>query len=303
MSTTLVVSEASVGSVSIATRAAAYVELSKPKIAVLVLVTVAITAFVGSRGQLDPLLLLHTLLGVTLVAASSSAINHLLERRLDALMPRTAERPLPSGRLTVSETVVFAVLTIVGGLAYLAIAVSPLAALFGLATWVLYAWIYTPLKTRTWLNTTVGAVSGAAPVLIGWAATGAAWDIRIASIFMVLFLWQFPHFMAIAWLYRQQYRKAGMQMLTVTDPSGRSAGVQAVLAALALIPVSMIPALASSETIPFGLVAFVLGVIQLGLAGMFLWRLDDTSARRLLRGTLLYLPALLAALLWFVPFI
>jgi heme o synthase len=303
MSTTLARPEVEVRTVSIASRVAAYVELSKPKIALLVLVTVAITAFVGSRGELDGFLLLHTLLGVTLVAASSSAINHLLERRLDALMPRTAERPLPSGRLTIGETIAFAVLTIVAGVAYLAIAVSPLAALFGLATWVLYAWIYTPLKTRTWLNTTVGAVAGAAPVLIGWAATGAAWDMRIASIFTVLFLWQFPHFMAIAWLYRHQYRRAGMQMLTVTDPTGRSAGVQAVLAALALIPVSMIPALASPETMPFGVVACVLGLFQLALAGMFLWRLDDISARRLLRGTLLYLPALLVALLWFVPFI
>ena len=301
MSTSLLTAE--VRTVGVAERLAAYVELSKPKIAVLVLVTVAITAFVGSRGQLDPILLLHTLLGTALVAASSSAINHWLERRRDALMPRTADRPLPSGRLSSIETLTFAAVAIVTGVIYLTLAVSPVAAGFGLATWVLYAWIYTPLKTKTCLNTAIGAVAGAAPVLIGWAATGASWDLRIASIFVTLFLWQFPHFMAIAWLYRRQYRRAGMQMLTVTDPSGRSAGVQAVLAALALIPVSMLPALASSETLPFGVLAFVLGVAQLILSGVFLWRLDDTSARWLLRATLLYLPVLLVAMLWFVPFI
>ena len=301
MSTSLLSAE--VRSVGFVERLVAYVELSKPKIAVLVLVTVAITAFVGSRGQLDPLLLLHTLLGTALVAASSSAINHWLERRRDALMPRTADRPLPSGRLTSAETLTFAAAAIVIGVIYLALAVSPLAAGLGLATWVLYAWIYTPLKTKTCLNTAIGAVAGAAPVLIGWAATGAAWDLRIASIFVTLFLWQFPHFMAIAWLYQRQYRRAGMQMLTVTDPTGRSAGVQAVLAALALIPVSMLPAIGSSETLPFGVLAFTLGVAQLVLSGIFLWRLDDTSARWLLRGTLLYLPVLLVAMLWFVPFI
>ena len=301
MSTSILTAEPR--SLTLTARLAAYVELSKPKIAVLVLVTVAITAFVGSRGQLDPALLFHTLLGTALVATSSSTLNHVLERRRDALMPRTADRPLPSGRLQLSETILFASVTIAAGVVYLWWKVSPLAAGLGLATWVLYAWIYTPLKMRTWLNTAVGAVAGAAPVLIGWAATGSAWDIRIASIFLIVFLWQFPHFMAIAWLYRKQYRRAGMQMLTVTDPSGRSAGVQAVLAALALIPVSMVPAMASSETALFGLVAFAFGLVQLVLAGMFLWRLDDISARRLLRGTLIYLPALMAALVWFVPFI
>ena len=301
MSTSLLSAE--VRTIGTAERALAYLELAKPKIALLVLVTVAISAFVGSRGQLDPFTLIHTLLGVALVAASSSAVNHWLERRRDAIMPRTADRPLPSGRLSSTETLTFAAAAIALGVVYLARAVSPTAALLGLATWFLYAWVYTPLKSKTCLNTAIGAVAGAAPVLIGWAASGADWDLRIAAIFLTVFLWQFPHFMAIAWIYRSQYRRAGMQMLTVTDPTGRSAGVQAVLAALAVIPVSMLPALASGETLVFGVIAFVLGVVQLVLAGVFLWQLNDSAARLLLRGTLFYLPVLLASMLWFVPFI
>lgn len=285
-------------------RVADYIELTKPKIAVLVLVTVAVSGYVAVWGQPNPILVLHTLVGTLLVAASASALNQLLERRRDALMERTAQRPLPAGRLHRAEVVLFAALCILAGTIYLSLLVNLLTALLGLATWVVYVWIYTPLKSRTPLNTAVGAVSGALPVLMGWFAMNPATDssslLRAAALFLIVFLWQFPHFMAIAWLYRKQYARAKLQMLPVVDPSGRRAGVQAVSAALALLPVSLVPGLMVPGAAPYAAVALVLGVGQLVCAGLFLTRLDERSARRLLRASLVYLPALLGALM-FIP--
>jgi protoheme IX farnesyltransferase len=179
----------------------------------------------------------------------------------------------------------------------LGLLVNVLTAALGLITWVLYVAVYTPLKVRTPLNTHLGAVAGALPVAMGWAAVGGAWDIRAAALFLILFLWQFPHFMAIAWLYRQQYERAGMQMLTVVDPTGRRAGVLAVATALALVPVSLAPAFYSpgASLLAFG--AIVLGVFQLAAAVAFATSRDELSARRLLHASLIYLPALLGLLL------
>lgn len=284
-------------------RVADYVELTKPKIGLLVLVAVAVAYYVAQWGQPQPLVLLHLLLGTLLVSASASALNQWLERGTDGLMDRTAGRPLPAGRLSSVEVVGFAAVTICAGLVYLAWAVSFITAFLGLATWTIYVWIYTPLKTRTALNTAVGAVAGALPVLMGWSAGGAALDTRAWSLFLILFLWQFPHFMAIAWIYRRQYARGGLQMLTVVDPTGRRAGVQAVLAALALLPVSFVPALFAPPGISWYVaVAFVLGAGQLACAVLFCFRLDEPSARRLLRASLVYLPLLLGLLL-LVPWI
>lgn len=283
-------------------RAADYVELTKPKISVLVLVTVVVAAFVARWGHPNWVVLLHAVIGTALVAASASALNQFIEQRRDALMDRTSARPLPAGRLTSSQVVVFAGLSISVGVAYLAMLVNPLTAVLGLTTWFLYVFIYTPLKIRTSLNTAVGAVAGALPVLMGWSATGAAFDVRSLALFLIVFLWQFPHFMAIAWIYRKQYARGGMKMLPVVDPSGRRAGVQAVLAALALLPVSIVPGLLAPGTSLYLLAAFTLGVGQLLCATMFLSRMDERAARRLLRASLVYLPALLAALM-LVPFV
>ena len=277
-----------------------YVELTKPKIAVLVLATVAVAHFVARWGQPNPWVLLHALLGTLLVASSASALNQWLERDRDALMQRTCQRPLPSGRLRSAEVVCFAVVSIVAGLAYLAFMVNLTTALLGLLTWVLYVWIYTPLKSRTSLNTAVGAVAGALPVLMGWAAADTRFDMRAFALFLIVLLWQFPHFMAIAWIYRKQYAQSGLKMLTVVDPSGRRAGVQAVLSALALLLVSLVPALLMPDSSFYGLAAFGLGVGQLVCSILFFARLDDWAARLLLRASLVYLPALLA-LLMFVP--
>ena len=282
-------------------RLADYFELTKPRISAMVLVAVAVAAFMGHWGPPAPWLLFHTLLGTALVAASASALNQRLERRTDGLMDRTADRPLPAGRLTDREVLWFGAATIVLGLAYLAVAVNWLTAALGAATWILYVVVYTPLKSRTPLNTVVGAVAGALPTLMGWAAVGGALDfasgggLRVATLFLVVYLWQFPHFMAIAWIYRDQYAAAGLQMLTVVDPTGRRAGAQAVLGALALVPISLMPALQMPSPI-YMAGAVVLGMAYLAAAAMFCWRRDQRSARVLLQTSLVYLPALLVLL-------
>ena len=273
-------------------RLADYFELTKPKIAFLVLVTVAMSAFVADYGSPSALLLVHTLIGTTLVAASASAMNQWLERHTDALMPRTADRPLPAGRLHAAEVLVFGAVAIVAGVGYLAWMVNFLTALLGLATWLLYAWIYTPLKSRTPANTAVGAVAGALPVLMGWCSVGAPLGMEALTLFLIVYLWQFPHFMAIAWIYRQQYAQAGLQMLPVVDPSGRRAGIQALISALALLPVSLLPTAMHLAGPAYLVGALLLGLGQLAIAVWFMRRLHEESARGLLRASLVYLPAL-----------
>lgn len=281
---------------ALSARAVAYLDLTKPRIAALVLVVVAVSGWVARWGAPDLIVLLHALIGTALVAGSSGAVNQWIERRRDARMRRTRGRPLPSGRLTEPQVLSFAAITLVAGLAYLAIVVTPLTAVLGLATWVLYVAAYTPLKVRTPLNTHVGAVAGAMPVLMGWAAAGGVWDVRAAALFFMLFLWQFPHFMAIAWLYREEYARAGMKMLTVVDTTGRRAGMLAAVTGLVLIPVSLAPAFFSPGASLYAFGAIVLGVFQFAAAVAFATSRDELSARRLLQMSLIYLPALLLLL-------
>jgi protoheme IX farnesyltransferase len=243
--------------------------------------------------------LLFALAGTGLVAASASIANQWLERVNDARMPRTTNRPLPAGRVTGREALVLSALCLLGGMGLLLWKVNLLTAVLGLASWILYVPIYTPLKTRSTFNTTVGAVAGAIPILMGWTATGAPLDLTAWTLAGVLFLWQFPHFMAIAWLYRNEYAKAGHQMLTVVDPTGARAGAQAITGALVLIPVSMIPATLPTSGSPalYSLWAIALGGVQLALAIRFAVNRDESSARWLLRATLVYLPAWMTLLL------
>ncbi|HKD37896.1 MAG TPA: heme o synthase [Pirellulales bacterium] len=286
---------------AVARKLAAYVELTKPKISVMVLVTVAVAMFVGSWGAPSIWLVLNTVLGTALVAASASAINQRLERDTDALMPRTAGRPLPSGRVGNVESLLFGGLTLAVGLAYLAIAANPLAAALGALTWIVYVPLYTPLKRRTPFNTVVGAVAGALPTLIGWVAVRGSLSISpdgggvaALTLFLIVYLWQFPHFMAIAWIYRNEYSTAGLKMLTVVDPSGYRAGSQAVMAALALLPVSLVPVVQHHAGAAYFTATTILGLAYLGYSVLFCLRRDDISARRLLRASLIYLPILLA---------
>jgi protoheme IX farnesyltransferase len=268
-----------------------YVELTKPRIVVMELITVVVAAHLASPWGVEGGVLLMTVLGAALVASSAGAWNQWWERCSDARMPRTANRPLPAGRLASRQVLLFGAATFVFGEAALAAGASITAAVMAFATWLIYILAYTPLKARSPLNTAVGAASGAMPILIGWTATGAAIDIRALAVVAVMFLWQFPHFMAIAWLYRADYARAGQQMLTVVDPTGLRAGAQALVGALVLIPVSLVPALAphaGSPAIYCGW-AIVLGVAQAVVASLFLFHRTDHSARRLLRASLAYL--------------
>jgi protoheme IX farnesyltransferase len=286
--------------ISFAQRAADYMALTKPKIVVLELVVVVAAAAVCG---FDGVLLLHALVGTALVAASASACNQWLERDSDARMNRTAQRPLPAGRLSPREVAVFGAVVLILGLGYLAVTVNWLTAVLGCVAWVMYVLIYTPLKRRWTAHTFVGAVAGALPVLIGWSAMGAPRTFQVPTLLLILFLWQFPHFMAIAWMYRSEYEAAGLRVLTVVDSSGIRAGAQAVVAALALIPISLIPALvphAVSPLIYFGW-ALVLGVTLLGFSLAFLVHRSERTARSLLRASLLYLPALLVCLIVAAP--
>jgi protoheme IX farnesyltransferase len=283
---------------SLLSRALAYGELTKPKIAVMVVVATAASACVATWGQPNPYLVLHALFGTLLVAGSSCAANQWLERSLDCLMPRTAERPLPDGRLSPAEAISFSLTLLVAGFAWLIVFVSPLTAWLALSTWLLYVVVYTPLKTRTSWNTAVGAIPGALPVLIGWTCVGGALDLRAAGLFLTLFLWQFPHFMAIAWLYRKQYDQAGFRMLPTVEPTGRWAGIQAIACAAVLLPVSLVPVLGApgSGAIWYAVAAIILGLGQLACAVAFASSRTDASARRLLRASLVYLPVLLGCL-------
>ena len=283
--------------------AADVTQLVRPKIALMVLATVA-TAFwltAGRPAAVGPMLWL--LVGTALVAASSSVANQILERRTDRLMPRTADRPIAAGRLSVGAAWGMAVATLVAGTAISVVAGGWPATLAALSTWLLYVAAYTPLKRISPLNTAVGAVAGALPVAIGWlAADGparlAAGDPRgavgAAALGAVLYLWQFPHFMAIAWLYRRQYAAAGLQMLTVVDPSGLRAGGQSLAAALAMIPAALALAVPSAGIRLF--LAAALAAIVYALAAVrFAIRRDDASARTLLLTSLGSLLGLLTA--------
>jgi protoheme IX farnesyltransferase len=287
---------------AIAVRLACYSELSKPRIAALVLVTVAVSAFVGSWARPDLLVLFHTLVGTALIAASASALNQWIERTSDALMPRTADRPLPAGRISPAEVFLFGGTAAASGVLYVGVLVNWLTATLGLLTWFLYVVVYTPAKGRTPANTVIGAVAGAMPVLMGWTAVGgplalSSGGLLAATLFFIVYLWQFPHFMAIAWIYREQYAAARLQMLTVVDPTGRRAGVQSVVAALALLPLSLLPALDGFAGPWYFAGALALSGAYLYYSCQFFLDRSERSARRLLRASLVYLPALLGLLM------
>lgn len=280
-------------------RCADYAELTKPRIVALELVTVIVAAHLATPRGIEPWLLVQTIVGAALIAASASALNQWWERTADARMKRTAGRPLPDGRIAPWQVVAFGLATFGAGALELVLNVNLVTAGVALVTWLIYVFVYTPLKSRSPLNTAVGAVSGALPILIGWTATGAAIDVRALALVAVMFLWQFPHFMAIAWLYREDYTRAGQRMLTVVDPSGLRAAAQAVVGALVLVPVSLVPALSPQAGSPavYCCWALVLGASQAAAALWFLIRRDDDAARRLLRASLLYLTCWMGLLL------
>jgi protoheme IX farnesyltransferase len=271
-----------------------YLELTKPRLTLLVLIVVGLSAWLAAAGSAGFLVLLHAVVGTGLVAAGASALNMLMERECDARMPRTWNRPLPSGRLRPRDVALFGGLLTAAGLAILFWLTTPLAALLAALTSVSYLGLYTPLKRVTTLNTHIGAVPGALPALIGWAAVRGTLEPGAWTLFMIVYVWQLPHFLSIAWLYRDDYARGGFKMLPGVDPEGRATGRQAALGALALVPVSLLPALAGVSGPAYSLGAIVLGLFFVRRAVRFAWTRSPASARGLLRGSLLYLPLLLA---------
>jgi protoheme IX farnesyltransferase len=281
------------------TRFGDYWMLAKPGITAMVGVTAAVGYGVAAGGVADWRLLLHLLGGTLLSAAGASALNMLLERRLDARMERTRNRPLPAGRMTVSEAAVFGVLLSVAGVAWLAVSVNLLAAALSAATIASYLGLYTPLKTRTSLCTVVGAVPGALPPVLGWAAARGTLDPGALALFMILFFWQLPHFIALAWMYREDYARAGFPMLTVEEPTGAAAGRQGVLQTLALIVVSLVPFVFGMAGEAYLVAALLLGTGFLGFAVAFAVERSRPRASRLFLASIAYLPLLLGALVLF----
>ncbi len=279
-------------------RLADYLELTKPRIAVMVLFTVIIGAVLGARNGLDLAVLFHTALGTLMVAGGASALNQVIERNADARMRRTENRPLPSGRLQPWEALAFGLGLSLAGLVYLLLCLAkPWAALVAGVTLVSYVLVYTPLKRITPLNTLIGAVPGALPPLIGWTAVRSSVDAEAIAMFLIIFLWQVPHFLAIAWIYREDYARGGFRMLPSQDPRGGLTAWNMVVYAAVLIPASLLPVLAGSAGLVYGIGAVALGLAFLASTVPFARTASLASARRVLRGSLLYLPAVLTLLL------
>jgi protoheme IX farnesyltransferase len=273
-----------------------YFSLTKPRLNLLVVATSAAGYYLGSPG--DPMLgaMAQVVAGTALVAAGAAVLNQLAERDTDAMMRRTRTRALPDGRVRPVDARLFGVVLSAGGLALLA-AHTYLAAALALTTLLIYLAVYTPLKRRSPLSTLVGAVPGALPPVIGWTAAHGSVSAGGFALFAIVFLWQMPHFMAIAWMYRDDYGKAGFPMLPVIDPSGKRAGRQAVLYAAALLVASIAPGMTGISGSGYVAAAIVLGIALLLLAIRFAATRTDHSARNLFLGSIIYLPVLWIAMI------
>jgi protoheme IX farnesyltransferase len=279
-------------------RAADYVALTKPRIAAMALLTVAAGALLARRGDVPAAVLLHAVIGAALAAAGASALNQWLERDSDGMMRRTRSRPLPAGRLQSAEVFVLGLVLCVAGVAYLACTLAtPAAAIVAAVTCATYVGVYTPLKSRTTLNTLVGAVPGALPPLIGWSAVRGNITVEAINLFLLLFIWQVPHFLAIAWIYRDEYARAGLCMLPVVDRTGRRTARQMVLYCMTLLPVSLTPVVLGDAGRIYLAGAVVLGLVFLASTLRFRRTHSVPDARRVVRASLVYLPAVLALLL------
>jgi protoheme IX farnesyltransferase len=278
------------------TRTADFLTLTKPRLNLLVLMTTLGGLYLGAPDGIGLVLLAHTLIGTALVAGGAAALNQVWEGETDALMRRTSRRPIPGGRLGMMEGTWFGIALSAIGLLELALKVNAASSLVALATLVSYVLVYTPLKTRTSLSTLVGAIPGALPPLIGWAAATGGISIGGIVLFGIVFFWQMPHFLAIAWLYRDDYSRAGIPLLPVLEPDGRRTGQQALLYAAVLLPVTVTPILVGLGGAMYTIVATVLGVMFIVATALFARERTVQTARRLFLFSIAYLPLLWAAL-------
>jgi protoheme IX farnesyltransferase len=277
-------------------RVADYVELAKPRIVAMVLLTTFVGFHVGAAGTPAFVPLCHTLLGTALAAAGALALNQYLERDVDALMERTRRRPLPEGRLEPIDALAFGTLTAGTGLLYVTLTVNALAGMVTAAIVTTYLFVYTPLKLRTPLCSLVGAVPGALPPVIGVAAASGTLGREALVLFAILFLWQIPHSLAIARLYRDDYARAGLRLLPVVEPDGGSTGRQVVVNCLALLAVGLVPTLIGVSGVVYFVAAFALGLAFLGCGIALAVGGGTADARRLLFASLVYLPIIMTLL-------
>jgi protoheme IX farnesyltransferase len=269
-----------------------YIALTKPRVNLLVLVTTTIGFQLGNAGRTDLALLFNTVVGTFLVASGAAAFNQVLERDVDARMRRTMTRPIPAGRVGTTEAALFAAALTLVGIVELAVGSNWLAAAVALVTIVSYALIYTPLKRVTSLATVIGAVPGALPPVIGWAAARGSLGLEAWVLFAIVFFWQMPHVLAVSWLYREDYARGGIRVLPVEDPDGRSTAFQMVNYSAALVPVSLLPTIIGLAGRVYLAGAIVLSIALLGLAIRFARSRTPEGARRLFAASILYLPVL-----------
>jgi len=289
---------AKTGAIGLRARMTAYFELTKPRIAFMLVLTSAAGFYLGTAGRFDAILFVNAMAAITLLAFGVATLNQYLERVVDALMERTALRPLPTGKVTATEALVFGSLLCVGAELYLYFAVNPLTALLGLTVIVGYVFVYTPLKTRTTVSTAIGAIPGAMPPLMGWTASANEITLGAWMLFVFLYLWQFPHFLAIAWLYKDQYAKAGIRMLPAVEEAGRITVQQIVLFTLLMLPVSIGPFFAGISGWVFLVGASILGCWFLAASLLMARDRNAKRARQLLLTSVLYLPLIFALMVF-----
>jgi len=277
---------------SLRDKAGAYFELTKPRIALMLVLTSAAGFYLGTKGPFDGVLFANSLIAILLLAFGVATLNQFWEYRTDRLMERTASRPIPTGRITPTEALVFGLLQCGVAEIYLVLVVNTLTAVLGLLVIAGYILVYTPLKTRTSVSTAIGAIPGALPPLMGWTAAANEISIGAWALFATQFLWQFPHFLAIAWMYREEYAKAGILMLPVVEASGRITARQIVLFAMMLIPVSLAPFFFGYDGRIFLVGALVLGVWFLVTSVQAARSKTNEKAKRLLLVSVIYLPIL-----------
>jgi len=295
-SAAVVVAPVATAQVRAAQRTADFVTLTKPRLNFLVLITTLGGMYIAAPDGVPIARLLHALVGTALVAGGASALNQAWEHETDRMMRRTRLRPIPGGRLRAADGTWFGTLLSAAGLIELTWKVNPLTAAVAAATLVSYVFVYTPLKRRSPLSTLVGAVPGALPPVIGWAAATGTISMPAVVLFGIVFLWQMPHFLAIAWLYRDDYRHAGIPLLPVLEPDGRRTGQQALLYAVALWPVSLLPAAVHIAGAPYSGVAALLGLGLIALSARFARQRTTGTARKLFLYSIIYLPLLWGAL-------
>jgi len=273
-------------------RLSAYIELTKPRITFLVVLTAVAGFCMGSSSGIDLLRLINMSIGIGLLSSGLSTLNQYMERELDRLMRRTQGRPLPTGKLRPSEAAVFGIVLSISATIYLAVFINQLSALLGLITFATYLFVYTPLKVKTTLSTVLGAFPGAMPPFIGWVAATGHVTLEAWILFAILFLWQFPHFLAIAWMYRDDYARAGIKMLPVVEPDGKVTAQQIISYTVLLIPVSLLPVVIGLAGSVYLIGAAVLGAGFLYYSARAALVRTAWQARRLLLASVIYLPML-----------